>query len=413
MPRKASGKCRIIGLVINTFTKPHRDVMLGWMRYGRRRRDVELRFFFASEATTTDHLLDFSRSGIDALVFCGLQEELVVKFIASGRLNVPLVVCMQVSPRLMNLECLPNVGLVLADSESLGRHAGAFFLEHGLEHFAFMGMNFTRERDYGRVRCAAFRAAVMADDNGKKTFCEKIFGTCKENGDFWDPPREEILAWVKTLPLPCGVFANGDRSAAVFVDACAWLGIDIPGQIEVVSVNNSYGICEGMGTTLSSIQPDFDACARQSIELALKMAAGAPRLTVAERTVVVSAHTLIERSSSLSGRSYGKIVTRAKEFIKNNACDGISVMDVVRHVGVSRRTLEMRVKYATGSSILELIRNVRLKNICRLLETTDLPLSEVVTQSGYNPTGNMGVLFKKTYGMTMRQYRKENVKCKM
>jgi len=413
MPKKHRGKCQIIGLVVNTFIKPHRDVMLGWMRYGRSHSDVELRFFFASVATTTKNLLAFARSGIDAIVFCGLQEETVVDFLKANHANMPMVVCTHALSCKIDLSHLTNVGLVLVDSEAIGRHVGRFFLEHGLENFAFMGMNLNRERIYGLARCAAFRAAVMADDNASKTFREKTFGTCMANGDFWDQPSKDILAWVKSLPLPCGVFVNGDRSATVFVDACARLGIDIPGQIEVVSVNNSYGICEGMGTTLSSIQPDFDTCARKSIELALKMTTSTSRLKVEERTIVVSAHTLIERSSSLSGRSHGKIVTRAREFIKNNACNGISVMDVVRYVGVSRRTLEIHVKYATGRSILMLIRNVRFRNICRLLATTDLSLSEVVTQSGYNLTGNIGVMFKKTYGMTMRQYRREHGKCRM
>ena len=382
--------------------------MLGWMRYGRNRSDIELRFFFASNATSTENLLEFTRSGLDALLLCGLQEEKIVDFLKSNHLNMPVVVCTHASSCMIDMNLMPNVGVVLADSESIGRHVGEFFLEHGLENFAFMGMNLNRERIYGLARCAAFRDVVMVDDNDGKSFSEKTFGVYKANGDFWDQPRKNILAWVKSLRLPCGVFVNGDRSAAVFVDACQRLGIDIPGQIEVVSVNNSYGICESMGTTISSIQPDFNECARQSIELALKMMADVSGMTIEDRTVVVSSHTLIERSSSLSGRSHGKIVTRAKEFIRDNACKGISVVDVVKYIGVSRRTLEIRVKFATGSSILELIRKVRLKNICRLLTTTDISLSNIVTQSGYNLTGNVSMLFKKTFGMTMRQYRKKS-----
>lgn len=413
MPRHNSGRRNVIGLVVNTVIKPHRDVMLGWMRYGRSHRNIELRFFIASVATSTDNILEFVRSGVDALLLCGLQEDTVDNLLKSGNLDIPVVVCAHASScKMEHLDTLPNVGMVLADSAAIGRHVGEFFLGHGLVNFAFMGMN-ERDRIYGRTRCEAFCATVMAEEDGGKTFSEKTFGVCRENGDFWDHPQRDILTWISSLPLPCGVFINGDRPAALFVDACDRLGIDIPGKIEVVSVNNSYGICEGLGTTISSIQPDFDECARQSIELALKMMASAPGLTAESRRIMVSAHRLIERSSSLSGRSHGKLVTRTKEFIRHNACDGITVMDVVNHLGVSRRTLETRVKYATGSSVLALIRNVRLKNICRLLETTNLSLSEVITRSGYNLTGNAGMLFKKAYGITMRQYRMKNAKRKM
>ncbi len=404
----------MIGLVVNTFIKPHRDIMLGWMRYGRSRNDIELRFFFASVATSIENLLEFARSGVHALVLCGLQDETIVNFVKSENLDIPIVICTPV-PLSMDLNLLPKVGIVQGDNEAIGRHVGEFFLEHGLENFAFMGENFAfmgmspaREHVYcGQARCTAFHAVVMAADSAGKTFSEKTFGVFKANGDCWDQSREQIMAWVRKLPLPCGVFVNGDRSASVFVDVCRRLGIDIPGQIEVVSVNNSYGICESMGTTISSVQPNFDEVGRQSIEMVIKIARNAG-LTAEDRMVVISAHKLIERSSSLSGRSHGKIVTRAKEFIRKNACNGISVTDVVKHLGISRRTLEIRVKFATGHGVLDLIRNVRLRNICRLLETTSLPLSNVVTQSGYNLTGNISTLFKKTFGMTMRQYRKKS-----
>ena len=411
MPRRRhTDECRVIGLVINTFVKPHRDIMLGWMRYGHSHADVELRFFFASIATTTENLLEFARSGVHALVLCGLPEEILGNFVKADRPDTPLVICSHAPTDKMDLGLLPKVGLVLFDDSAIGRHVGEFFLEHGLENFGFISMNVSRERIYGHFRCAAFREVVMASDTGGRTFSEKSFGVCKPNGDSWDTSREDVVKWVKSLNLPCGVFANGDRSAALLIDVCRRLGIDVPGQIEVVGVNNSYGICDSMGSTISSVQPDFDEFARMSIDMALKMADSASELPAEERMALFSSHSLVERSSSLSGRSHGKLVTRAKEFIRENACSGISVSDVVKHLGVSRRTLEMRVKYATGSSVLDLIRNVRFKNICRLLRTTDLSVSEVIIRSGYNLTGNVGVVFKKTYGMTMREYRVRNTK---
>ena len=411
MPRKRhTDECRVVGLVINTFVKPHRDVMLGWMRYGRYHPDVELRFFFASMATTTENLLVFARSGVHALVLCGMPEEIVGDFIKADRPDIPLVICAHSPTDKFDLDRLPKVGCVLVDNEAIGRHVGEFFLGHGIENFGFIAMNVSCERVLGHSRCAAFRSLVMSSDNGGRTFSETTFGVCRPNGDSWDTSREDIVKWVKSLRLPCGVFANGDRSAALFIDVCSRLGIDVPGQVEVVSVNNSYGICDGMGTTISSVQPDFDEYARMTVDMALKIAGSAAELPTGERMALFPCHTLIERSSSLSGRSHGKIVTRAKEFIRKNACDGISVSDVVRHLGVSRRTLETRVKYATGESVLDLIRNERFKNICRLLRTTDLSVSEVIIRSGYNLTGNVGVVFKKTYGMTMREYRVRNAK---
>ena len=80
-------------------------------------------------------------------------------------------------------------------------------------------------------------------------------------------------------------------------------------------------------------------------------------------------------------------------------------MDVVADVGVSRRLLEKCIREATGQSILEMIQAERLKNVCRLLVTTTLPISEVTERSGYELTANLSRLFRKRFGMSMRDYR--------
>ena len=401
--KKNIDRCRVIGFVVDTSLKPRRDVMLEWIRYACDCDGIEMRFFFANHATSAANLLEFADSGVNTLVLCGLQKETVLRLINAESLNIPVVVlCTYAEPKEIDLERFPKVGIVMLDNEAVGRHAAEVFLEHGLDAFGFLAMNLSQERISGQIRSKAFRDAVMAGES--KTFSEKFFGVCRQNGDFWDEPLEELVSWVKTLSLPCGVFVNGDRSAVALIEACRYQGIDVPGQIEVLSVNNSQGLCEVMEPAISSIQPDFNECARQSIAMARDLA-NEVMLSAEDRVVKVDSHKLVERGSTLSGRSYGKVVTRAKEFIRKNACYGISVMDVAKHLGISRRTLEMRVKYATGSSVLGLIRDVRLENICRLLETTDFPISEVVTRSGYNLTGNVGVFFKKTYGLTMFQYR--------
>ena len=411
MPKKNQIRKTIsVGLVVNTFLKPHRELMLGWMQYGRAHPDVEVRFFFASAATSMANLLAFIDSGIDAIVLCGLSNQMLSDFVAACDRDLPTVILSNIKPSCLDLDSMPKTGLVLIDNDSIGRSVGEFFLGHGLLNFGFIAMNFGDGQRCGHCRCTAFRDVAMSPGDGGRTFSEKTFGVCRPNGDSWDAPIGEIVDWVESLRLPCGVFANGDRSAAVLIDACRHAGIDVPGQIEVVSVNNDYGICDSMGETISSIQLSFDDCIRQTMEMAIGMAESAQGLPTGKRIASVSAYSRVERSSSLSGRNYGKVATRAKEYIRKNACDGISVADVAKEVGVSRRTLETHVKYATGDGVAGLIRRERLKAACKLLAATDIPVTEVIMRSGFNLTSNAGVLFKKAYGMTMREYRTRNQK---
>lgn len=399
-----AGRDLAVGLAVNTSIKPCRDVMLGWMRCLNGRDGVEPRFFSAGSGTTAESLSAFVASGVDALVLCGLRRDTVFGFLKATRLRIPVVLCAYTRLSAEEGRLLSGGGAVFLDNAAIGRHVGELFLEHGLSHFAFMAMNLHREALAGRIRCDAFRTMVLRESGN--TFSERFFGECRENEDYWDEPREEVVAWVKSLPLPCGVFANCDYSANNLLGICRSLGIDVPGQIEVWGVNNSYGLCENMVPAISSVQPDYGECGRLAAEMALDLARGDGR-GADMRLAEVSTHWLVDRGSSLSGRNHGKIVTRAKEIIRAEACCGISVSEVAKQVGVSRRTLEVSVKYATGESVLGLISRARLENIRRLLAQTDLSVAEIVTRSGYNLNSNAGAHFKRTYGMTMHQYRQK------
>ena len=128
-------------------------------------------------------------------------------------------------------------------------------------------------------------------------------------------------------------------------------------------------------------------------------------LPLEQRDVRIKSRRLVERGTTLSGHGYGLVVSRAREFVRLHACDGIGVGDVSRGLGVPLRTLEARIHESTGSGIHAMIRAVRLQRVCELLKTTDLPIAEVTTRAGYRLTTSLGGIFKKTYGMSMRQYR--------
>ena len=79
---------------------------------------------------------------------------------------------------------------------------------------------------------------------------------------------------------------------------------------------------------------------------------------------------------------------------------------VAQHLHVSRSHLEKRLRKALGHSVLAEIQTRRLERLCVLLGETSLPIGEIGTRCGYGTESYLKRLFKKTYGMTMRDYRK-------
>jgi LacI family transcriptional regulator len=103
-------------------------------------------------------------------------------------------------------------------------------------------------------------------------------------------------------------------------------------------------------------------------------------------------------------------VARAIQYIRDHACDGIQVNDVLRHVAMSRRMLETRFLMATGKTPHEMIALTRLMRVKELLHQTDLSIDAIAERAGFEHPEYMSVAFRKAFGLPPGRYRKQAVK---
>ena len=396
----------VVGLAINTVVKPSRDVMLAVAGSSLCEDPrVRIRFFYGSPATTVENLVAFAKSGITGIIFCGFKRELMIDFFTSMPDHPPVVLALYAPLSDEDRRKLGRGVVLVLDNERIGRMAADYFIRHGLQHFAFLGSEIYREKLSGKIRSEAFIRQIREKGGLQGEVPCLMLGHSEPNDDFWNGDmRGRVEDWLKRLPLPCGVFVNGEIEAFALLRICRAMGRDVPGQIEVLCIDNSYGFCERASPTLSRIHIDYGDCGKMSMQNLLSLIRG-DEVPLEMHYAGDQKTEIVERGSTASGRGYGRVAERAREFVRVHACEGIGVADVARHLGVSRRTMEKRVQEATGQSVLQMIRAVRLAEVCRLLETTDMTISEVTMQAGYQLTANLSVLFKKVYGVTMRQYR--------
>jgi LacI family transcriptional regulator len=100
-------------------------------------------------------------------------------------------------------------------------------------------------------------------------------------------------------------------------------------------------------------------------------------------------------------------VAAAMHFIRQHACDGILVEDVIRHVRLSRSTLERRFTDLLGHSPRVEICRIQLERVKELLRTTDFSLEKIAHLAGFNYVESMYYTFKKATHQTPGQYRKQ------
>ena len=100
-----------------------------------------------------------------------------------------------------------------------------------------------------------------------------------------------------------------------------------------------------------------------------------------------------------------KHISTAVRYIREHACDGISVADVLKVAPLSRRVLETRFQKLLGCSPHAQILGVKLDRVKRLLGETDLPLSAIAERTGFNHVEYLSVAFKRSAGITASEYR--------
>ena len=104
------------------------------------------------------------------------------------------------------------------------------------------------------------------------------------------------------------------------------------------------------------------------------------------------------------------LINRALAFINDNYRNHITAQDVARHIGVSRRLIDLRFRQLQNETILATITTLRLASLCRLLREESGPLRELIAACGFGSTVRAAHLFKARYGISMSEYRKRRVK---
>lgn len=94
-------------------------------------------------------------------------------------------------------------------------------------------------------------------------------------------------------------------------------------------------------------------------------------------------------------------------YIKDNLMDGSSIEDVAAYVSLSPSHFSRLFKNVTGSSYTDYITDVRLQHTQILLGTTDLSINDIAAKVGVSNGNYISTLFKKRYGITPTDYRKE------
>ena len=90
-------------------------------------------------------------------------------------------------------------------------------------------------------------------------------------------------------------------------------------------------------------------------------------------------------------------VDRAMRLIRRGAIDEGSVEEVAARLGVGARHLSRLFQKHVGASPLEVAKTVRVQRAKRLIDETDLPLSEIAFRAGFGSVRRFNAVFAEVY----------------
>jgi LacI family transcriptional regulator len=174
-----------------------------------------------------------------------------------------------------------------------------------------------------------------------------------------------------------------------------------------VGVDNDPVLCELADPPLSSVAPDTRRTGYVAAQVLDQMMAGVD--------VPVEGH-LICPTGVRARRSTDALaiedsdVSAAVRFIREHACDGIGIEQVLESVPLSRRALESRFSRLLGRTPHEEIVRVQVQRAKELLTQTDLPLKTIANRLGIPHPEYFNVVFKRITGQPPGAYRREHRK---
>lgn len=290
---------------------------------------------------------------------------------------------------------------VLQDNHAIGRAAAEELIGRGFKNLAF----FTLDRDVPVVveRMAGFREAALAA------------GCAYQMIDYTDEKnkgkgRQSMIRWLAAkllkLPKPLGTMAQFDAEANIIVQACLLVELQVPEDVAVVGVDNDPIYCELGPIPLTSVNSNRELLGYRGAELLNHLMRGG-QIPKQEDRVPSGGITVRQTTSIFATADVG--LSKALRFITENAAKAISVDDVAKASGVSRRSLYHKFNAQVGRSIQEEIIRHRLNLAKVLLVSSDLKLEAVAAECGFEGAVSLSKAFRFHLGVGPSTYRESPI----
>lgn len=301
------------------------------------------------------------------------------------RHNVPVITILQ-GRELPQRRPFPQVvANVNCDDVAVAKMAGEYLIGQGFDKFAYVGM--AVDLPWSRRRGQVFAQTVS-----------RVGPVRMLTGG--------VLAdFLRSLPAGTGLFVANDPRAQEVLEVAKEAGVAVPDDVAVISVDNEELLCETASPTLTSVawnshEIGYEAARR------LHAAIRRPAKCQPYRDICSAPVEVIVRKSTARVKFSDTYVRRCLELMELNLAEKISIAQLARRVGLSRRTLERRFAEAVGKSLGAALVDLRLARAEELLKRTTMSLADIAARCGFYDASHFSNVFRRMKGVNPSAIRR-------
>ncbi len=164
---------------------------------------------------------------------------------------------------------------------------------------------------------------------------------------------------------------------------------------------------------VSQAKPNLDLkdiAARFSAEYDV-FAASSRRDSFQQLALALLSEAVGMKQENLGFLRHSHVISRAEAYVAQQYCDpNISLISVAKHVGMSAAHFSTVFSQTVGKTFINYLTSLRMEKAKELLAHTDMKLSVIAMEIGYNEPNYFSHVFKKNEGITPKEYRSRSAR---
>lgn len=287
-----------------------------------------------------------------------------------------------------NRESAEGFPRVINDERAIGRMGAEHFLTLGYRTLAFL---LPDKLQFAHERACGFRETVEAAG----LVCHLF--TANHTGD-----TANTVTKLLELSGPVAAMAASDLHARWITESLEAPMDLIPHRLAVLGVDNDSLQNALSPIPISSVALSGERIGYEAAALGMQLAAGQPPPS---EPVRIPPKHVISRQSTDAIATKDRTVVRILRLMRDRMADFEDAGDLIREIGIPRRTLEVKFKKLTGQTLARALAEARVSRARELLSTTDLSAKEIAYLVGFSEPRMLTLVFKRHAGELPSDYR--------